>query len=86
MAAGERQLKLLVKLTELYVIHLSSQSVEKFTAFVGKSKLLIVDEAQTISNIGLNLKLIVDHLPGIHVVVTGSSSFDLASRLSQSCF
>ena len=63
--------------------YLSSQSVEKLTAFVGKAKLLVVDEAQKIPNIGLNLKLIVDHLSGIRIVVTGSSSFDLAHHTGE---
>jgi uncharacterized protein len=63
--------------------YLSSQSVEKLTAFVGKTKLLVVDEAQKIPNIGVNLKLIVDHLSGIRIVVTGSSSFDLARHTGE---
>jgi predicted AAA+ superfamily ATPase len=63
--------------------YLSSQSVEKLTDFVGKAKLLLVDEAQKIPNIGVNLKLIVDHLPGIRIVVTGSSSFDLARHTGE---
>jgi len=58
--------------------HLSSQSVEKLVAFVGDARLLVIDEAQKIPQIGLNLKLIVDHLPEIRIIVTGSSSFDLA--------
>jgi hypothetical protein len=58
--------------------HLSSQSVEKLTAFIGDARLLVVDEAQKISHIGINLKLIVDHIPEIRIIVTGSSSFDLA--------
>ena len=63
--------------------YLSSQSVEKLTDFVGKAKLLLVDEAQKIPNIGVNLKLIVDHLSGIRIVVTGSSSFDLARHTGE---
>ena len=58
--------------------YLSSQSIEKLAAFVGQATLLIIDEAQKIPNIGINLKLIVDHIPGVRVVVSGSSSFDLA--------
>ncbi|HNY50325.1 MAG TPA: ATP-binding protein [Smithella sp.] len=58
--------------------HLSSQSVEKLVAFVGDAQLLVIDEAQKIPQIGLNLKLIVDHMPEIRIIVTGSSSFDLA--------
>jgi hypothetical protein len=52
--------------------------VDKLTAFVGAARLLVVDEAQKVPDIGLNLKLIVDHIRGIRVVATGSSSFDLA--------
>jgi len=58
--------------------YLSSQSIEKLKAFIGATRLLIVDEAQKIPHIGINLKLIVDHIPDVRVIVTGSSSFDLA--------
>jgi hypothetical protein len=62
---------------------LASRSVEKLKAFVGSNRFLIVDEAQRIRDIGLNLKLIVDHIEGIHVVATGSSSFDLARSFGE---
>jgi hypothetical protein len=58
--------------------YLSSQSIEKLKAFVGAIRLLVIDEAQKIPHIGINLKLIVDHMPDVRVIVTGSSSFDLA--------
>ncbi|MFH1535558.1 MAG: AAA family ATPase, partial [Patescibacteria group bacterium] len=51
---------------------LSSQSIEKLKSFVGDASLLIVDEAHKIPNIGLNLKLIVDHISGIKVIASGS--------------
>jgi predicted AAA+ superfamily ATPase len=63
--------------------YLASQSVDKLTAFVGTSRLLVVDEAQKSPNIGINLKLIVDHIPGIRIVATGSSSFDLARSVGE---
>jgi predicted AAA+ superfamily ATPase len=62
---------------------LASQSVEKLRAFVGDSRLLVIDEAQRIRDIGLNLKLIVDHIEGIRVIATGSSSFDLARHVGE---
>ena len=62
---------------------LSSQSIDKLKNFVGQKKWLIIDEAQKIRAIGLNLKLIVDHIPEIKVVATGSSSFDLASQVGE---
>ncbi|MCX6696532.1 MAG: ATP-binding protein [Methanoregula sp.] len=63
--------------------YLSSQSIEKLSAFVGVNRLLVVDEAQKVPNIGLNLKLIVDHIPGMRVISTGSSSFDLARSVGE---
>jgi predicted AAA+ superfamily ATPase len=62
---------------------LSSQSIDKLRNFVGQKKWLIIDEAQKIPAIGLNLKLIVDHIPDIRVIATGSSSFDLASQVGE---
>ena len=62
---------------------LESQSIENLKDFVGRHKYLIVDEAQYIRNVGLNLKLIVDHIPGIKVIATGSSSFDLAQNVGE---
>ena len=63
--------------------YLESESVEKLRSFVGTHTLLIVDEAQKAHNIGLNLKLIVDHLPGVSIIATGSSSFDLAQKVGE---
>jgi len=63
--------------------YLSSQSVEKLKAFVGNNRLLVVDEAQKVPNIGINLKLIVDHIPDIRIIATGSSSFDLARSIGE---
>jgi len=63
--------------------YLSSQSVEKLKAFIGNVKLLVIDEAQRVENIGLSIKLILDHIPGIEVVASGSSSFDLAVAVGE---
>lgn len=62
---------------------LGSQSIEVLRQNIGKTKLLVVDEAQNIPEIGLNLKLIVDHLPEIRVLATGSSAFDLANKTGE---
>ena len=63
--------------------YLESQSIEKLKDFVGNHSMLVVDEAQYIRRIGLNLKLIVDHIPSIPVIATGSSSFDLAKDIGE---
>ena len=46
-------------------------------------KLIIVDEAQKISTIGNTIKLIVDNIPEVQIIATGSSSFDLANRIQE---
>lgn len=69
---------------DIFVIDfLSSNSIEKLKNFIGEKKLLIIDEAQYIPSIGQNLKLIIDHIPGIRVIATGSSTFDLAKNVGE---
>ena len=58
--------------------YLESQSVSKLKTFVGARRTLIVDEAQYVRQIGLNLKLLVDHVEGLRIIATGSSSFEIA--------
>ena len=62
---------------------LSSQSILKLKEFIGGSSLLIVDEAQKVPNIGLNLKIIVDNIPNIKVIASGSASFALAQKVGE---
>jgi len=63
--------------------YLESQSINKLKDFIGGHRYLIIDEAQYVKHIGLNLKLIVDHIPEIQVIATGSSSFDLAKDIGE---
>lgn len=51
--------------------------------FLGEGKFFVLDEAQKIKNIGLILKLLIDSYPDIQIIATGSSSFDLAGKLSE---
>lgn len=81
---GETESCLLVSGEDITIQgYLSSQSIEKLKLFVGNNRLLVVDEAQKVPNIGLNLKLIVDHIPEIRIIATGSSSFDLARSIGE---
>ncbi len=50
---------------------------------IGKRKFLIIDEAQRIENIGIVIKLIVDQIPGVKVIASGSSSFDLSNKINE---
>lgn len=62
---------------------LSSQDFDQILAYVEGYELLAIDEAQNIPNIGMGLKIIVDQTPGIRVIVTGSSSFELAGQVGE---
>ncbi len=50
---------------------------------IGNHTVVVIDEAQRIENIGLTLKLFADVLPGVKVIATGSSSFDLANKINE---
>ena len=56
----------------------------RIRAILGSKRLLVIDEAQRISDIGLRLKLITDQVPDVQVIATGSSSFELASKVNES--
>lgn len=62
---------------------LSSQDFDRIFEYVGSYELIVIDEAQNIPNIGMGLKIIIDHKPSIRIIATGSSSFDLANRLGE---
>lgn len=48
-----------------------------------KKKIVVIDEAQRIENIGLTIKLLVDHLNEVQVIATGSSSLELANTVNE---
>ena len=62
---------------------LSKCDLHTVKRIVNDVELLVIDEAQKIENIGRALKMIVDNIEDIYVLVTGSSSFDLANSTSE---
>lgn len=56
---------------------LSLRSIENYRQIIGNYKLLFIDEAQKIPEIGQKLKLMVDEIDGLKVIISGSSSFDI---------
>ena len=56
---------------------------ERLQLYFGSYKIIVIDEAQLIPNIGLRLKLITDYIKDIQLVATGSSSFELANKLNE---
>ena len=62
---------------------LGSQSLDTISSFCEGYDVIAIDEAQKIPNIGIGMKLMVDNIPGIKVVATGSSSFELAGQTGE---
>lgn len=56
---------------------LAIRSVENYKQILGSYKLLYIDEAQKIPEIGLKLKLMIDEIEGLKIIISGSSSFDI---------
>ena len=63
---------------------LFSPNVEVLRRIVAGKRVLFIDEAQTIDNAGLVLKLLVDAFPEVQVIATGSSSFELSDKIKES--
>ena len=62
---------------------LSDTSVAELERIIGRHKLVLIDEAQRIPDIGLTLKLITDQLKDVQVIATGSSAFELSARVNE---
>lgn len=72
--ADEQDIKILLENAST-----STQLLQLF----GKAKLIIIDEAQQIENIGLKLKLIIDTNPELQIIATGSSAFELLQKSNE---
>lgn len=62
---------------------LKDRKVENYRKILGNIRLLVIDEAQSIPDIGLILKLMIDSVPGLKILVSGSSSFDLENKIGE---
>ena len=62
---------------------LTDKTSSSMKAFLGNSKVLVLDEAQRVPNIGLALKLLHDTYPTMQIIATGSSSFDLSDKITE---
>ncbi|RUA23860.1 MAG: ATPase [Bacteroidetes bacterium] len=58
-------------------------STARLKTIIGQHKVVIIDEAQRITNIGIKLKLITDQIKDVQLIATGSSSFDLANKINE---
>ena len=62
---------------------IGSNDFLKIKEYAGGYELIAIDEAQKIKNAGAGLKIMVDEIPGIKIIVTGSSSFELAGQIGE---
>jgi predicted AAA+ superfamily ATPase len=63
---------------------LANATSTKLKSIVGKKKLVLIDEAQRVKNIGITLKLFADQLKNVQVIATGSSAFELSNEIKES--
>ncbi|MBI2314693.1 ATP-binding protein [Candidatus Daviesbacteria bacterium] len=61
----------------------SSQRAETFRQYAQRYELIAIDEAQYIPNIGDALKLLIETVPTIKVIATGSASFELSNKVGE---
>ncbi len=58
-------------------------SATRLKAIFGNKKIILIDEAQRIKDIGLRMKLITDQIPEVQLVASGSSAFELANQVNE---
>ncbi|MBR4721666.1 MAG: ATP-binding protein [Muribaculaceae bacterium] len=62
---------------------LANASLSDLRLLIGDNRMIVIDEAQKVNGIGLAIKLMVDNIPDIQVIATGSSAFELRNRLNE---
>lgn len=62
---------------------LSSQNFDLLKEYAADFELIAIDEAQKIPNVGQGLKILVDQVPHIRIITTGSSSFELSGQVGE---
>jgi len=60
---------------------LNEPNTEQIKNIIGRYKVVFIDEAQRVAGIGLTSKIIIDQLQDVQLLLSGSSSFDLADKL-----
>ena len=65
------------------VISLTNKSAVELKSYIGNADLVVIDEGQRVENIGITIKLLHDTYPNVGLLVTGSSSLDLANKITE---
>ena len=62
---------------------LTQMNTQELKMLIGKNRIVVIDEAQRVEEIGMTLKRITDNFPEVQLLVTGSSSFELQDKLNE---
>ncbi len=62
---------------------LTQMNTQELKLLIGSNRIVMIDEAQRVDNIGMTLKRIIDNFPDVQLLVTGSSSFELQDKLNE---
>jgi len=62
---------------------LNDANSQKLKNLIGNAKLVFIDEAQRVENIGITLKLITDNLKDVQLVVSGSSALEISNKINE---
>jgi len=62
---------------------LTNTTATRLGADVGEHRIVFIDEAQRVPDIGLALKLFTDRIRHVQVIATGSSAFELSGKVNE---
>lgn len=62
---------------------MKTMNAQRMRALLGDTKIVVIDEAQRIKDIGLRMKVITDQMKDVQLIATGSSAFELSNRLNE---
>lgn len=63
---------------------LETYDINTYKQILGKNKVIILDELHLLSNPGRAAKIIYDQIPGVKLIITGSSSFHIKNKSGES--
>ena len=62
---------------------LTDRRMSAYRSWLGSTRLLLLDEAQAVPEVGRALKLLIDSFPELTILATGSSAFELSNRTGE---
>lgn len=62
---------------------LTNRSSTELRHMLAGKRVLFIDEAQRVKDIGITLKLLIDNIKDLQIVATGSSSFELSDSVTE---